>query len=65
MARVRDLTEIINNRPSRSYISAALSDSWRWGRFDRCEADISSPRSRRLAREAKALRYGVRLRSAN
>ena len=65
MARVRDLTEIINNgRPTRTYISAALSDGWRWSRFERCEADVSSPKSRRMAREARALRYGVRLRCA-
>jgi hypothetical protein len=64
MARVRDLTEFINNRPSKTYISAALSDGWRWGRLERCEADISSPRSRRLVREARALRHGVRLRYA-
>jgi hypothetical protein len=64
MARVRDLTELINNRPSKIYISAALSDGWRWSRLERCEADVSSPRLRRLAREARALRHGVRLRYA-
>lgn len=64
MARVRDLTEIINNRPTKTYISEALSRSWNWGRLERSEADVSSPRTRRLAREARALRYGVRLRHA-
>lgn len=64
MARVRDLTEIINSRPTKAYISEALSGGWRWGRLERSEADVSSPKSRRMAREAKALRYGVRLRYA-
>jgi hypothetical protein len=64
MARVRDLTEIINNRPTKAYISEALAGGWRWGCLERSEADVSSSRTRRLAREARALRYGVRLRYA-
>jgi hypothetical protein len=64
MARVRDLTEIINNRPTKTYISEALAGGWRWGRLERSEADVSSPRTRRMSREARALRYGVRLRFA-
>lgn len=62
MAIVRDLTEIINNWPTKAYISEALSGGWRWSRMDRSEADVLSPQSRRMAREARALRYGVRLR---
>lgn len=61
MARVRDLTEIINNQPTKTYISEAFSTSWRWGGYDRSEADALSPRLRRLAREEKARRYGVKL----
>jgi hypothetical protein len=61
MARVRDLTEIINNRRTRVYISEAFNAGWRWKGFDRSEADALSPRLRRLAREERARRYGVRL----
>jgi hypothetical protein len=61
MARVRDLTEIINNRPTKTYISEAFYAGWRWRGFDRSEADALSPRLRRLAREERARRYGVKL----
>lgn len=61
MARVRDLTQIINNRPTKTYISEAFSANWAWSRYERGEADVQSPRLRKLAKEAKAHRYGVRL----
>ncbi len=64
MARVRDLTEIINNRPSKTYISAALTDGWQWSRLERSEADALSSKLRQLSSEAKARRYGLSLRSA-
>jgi hypothetical protein len=61
MARVRDLTEIINNRHTKTYISEAFSMGWRWRGFDRSEAAALSPRLSRLAREEKARRYGIKL----
>jgi hypothetical protein len=61
MARVRDLTEIINNRPSKAYIGEALRVSWNLrGRFDREEADVLGERLRRRSQAEKARRYGVR-----
>jgi hypothetical protein len=61
MARVRDLYEIINRRPSNSYLSEALSTTWRFNRDERREADALSPRLRQLKRESRASRYGLRL----
>lgn len=65
MARVRDLTEIINDRPTKTYISEAFRAGWGWSGFDRSEADVLSPRLRRLAREERVRRYGVRLSCAS
>jgi hypothetical protein len=61
MARVRDLYDIINRRPSNRYLSEALSTAWVFNREDRREADALSPRLRQLKRESRASRYGLRL----
>jgi hypothetical protein len=61
MARVRDLTEMINNRPSKAYIGEALRVSWNLrGRFEREEADALGERLRRGSRAERTLRYGLR-----
>jgi hypothetical protein len=65
MAKVRDSTEIINNRPTKTYISEAFRSGWRWSGVERSEADVLSPRLRRLAREERAQRYGVSLSCAS
>jgi hypothetical protein len=61
MARVRDLTEIINARCTKSYLGEALSMNWSWARYERDEADALSPRLRSLSRQAETARYGVRM----
>jgi hypothetical protein len=61
MARVRDLTEIINNRPSKAYIGEALRVIWNLrGKFEREEADVLGERLRRRSQAERTRRYGVR-----
>lgn len=60
--RHRDLTEIIGKRPSKAYLGRALAAQWNtWDRYEREEADAVHPRLRRLARESRTGRYGVRM----
>ena len=60
--RTRDLTEIINNQPSRTYLGRALNMHWKaWGQYERDDAEARNPRLRRLSRQARAERHGVRL----
>jgi hypothetical protein len=60
--RERDLTEIINNKRSRTYLGRALSMHWdAWGQYERDDAEARHPRLRQLARRTRAARYGVRL----
>jgi len=60
--RQRDLTEIIGKRISKAYLGRALTSQWNaWDRYEREEADAVHPRLRRLAREARMERYGVRI----
>ena len=62
MQRVRDLTEVINDRVSPSYMSTALMLSWQWHGHERDEAAAGTAWQRRLGREANAQHHGVRLR---
>jgi hypothetical protein len=60
--RQRDLTEIINNRRSRTYLGKALNIQWNvWGQYERDDAEARNPRLRRLSRQARAERYGLRI----
>ena len=60
--RQRDLTEIINNKRSRTYLGRALNMHWNaCGRYERDDAEASNPRLRRLSRRARADRYGLRI----
>lgn len=60
--RHRDLTEIINNKRSRTYLGKALNMQWNvWGQYERDDAEARNPRLRRLARESRMERYGVRI----
>lgn len=58
----RELTEIINKRRSKAYVGQALSLHWDlWGQYERDDTEASHPRLRRLSRQAKAERYGLRI----
>jgi hypothetical protein len=60
--RKRDLTEIIKSRRSGTYLGRALNMHWNaWGQYERDDAEAGNPRLRRLSRQARAERYGVRL----
>lgn len=60
--RQRDLTEIINNRRSKAYLGRALNMHWNaLGQYERDDAEARNPRLRRLSRQARAERYGLRL----
>ena len=60
--RQRDLTEIINNKRSRTYLGRALAMHWSLsGQYERDDAESRHPRLRRLTRQARAERYGLRL----
>lgn len=60
--RQRDLTEIINNKRSRTYLGRALNIHWNaWGQYERDDAEARNPRLRRLSRQARAERYGLKL----
>jgi hypothetical protein len=60
--RQRDLTEIINNKRSRTYLSRALNMHWKeWGQYERDDAEARHPRLRRQSRHARAERYGLKL----
>jgi hypothetical protein len=60
--RTPDLTQIINNRRSKSYLSKALHMHWNaWGQYERDAAEARNPRLRRLARQARLERLGMRL----
>ncbi len=60
--RQRDLTEIINNKRSRTYLGQALAMHWNVvGRYERDDAEARNPRLRRLSRQARADRYGLRV----
>jgi len=60
--RTRDLTEIINHRRSRTYLSRALSVHWNaWGQYERDDAEARNPRLRRLAKQERVERLGMRL----
>jgi hypothetical protein len=60
--RERDLTEIINNRPSKAYLGRALKMHWNaCGQYERDDAEARNPRLRRLYRRARAERYGLRI----
>jgi hypothetical protein len=60
--RTRDLTEIINNRRTNAYLGEALKSHWNaWGQYERDDAEARHPRLRRLAKQARMERCGVRL----
>jgi hypothetical protein len=60
--RTRDLTEIINDRPSKAHLGRALDMHWSvWGQYERDDAEEREPRLNRLSTQAKAERYGLRL----
>ena len=60
--RIGDLTEIINCRPTKSYLGAALNMQWSaWSQYERDDAEARQPRLRQLSRQAKAERYGLKL----
>jgi hypothetical protein len=60
--RTRDLTEVINNRRTKSYLGRALNMHWdAWGQYERDDAEARNPRLRRLAKQARMRRLGVRL----
>jgi hypothetical protein len=57
--RSRDLTTIINNRRSSSYLSRALKMHWAvLGQYKRDDAKPCNPRLRRLPLQIKADPYG-------
>lgn len=62
MYRVKDLTHTINNRPNSSYLNTALTINWNWQSYERDEAAAKNNMQRKLTKEAKAKRYGLRLR---
>jgi hypothetical protein len=60
--RQRDLTEIINNRRSGTYLGRALNMHWNaWGRYERDDAEAGNPRLRQLSRRSRAKHYGIRV----
>lgn len=60
--RQRDLTEVINSRPTKAYLGKALNMHWReWGQYERDDAEARNPRLRRLSRQSRAARFGIRL----
>ena len=60
--RIRELTEIINGRPNKSYLGAALKMHWNaWSQYERDDAESRQPRLTRLSRQARAERYGLKL----
>ena len=57
--RSRDLTTIINNRRSSSYLSRALKIHWAvLGQYERDDAKPCNPRLRRLPFQKRADSYG-------
>jgi hypothetical protein len=60
--RQQDLNQIINNRRSRTYLGRALNMQWNvWGQYERDDAEARHPRLRRLSRQSRAERYGLRI----
>jgi hypothetical protein len=60
--RTRDLTEVINNRCAKTYLGRALSMHWNVvGQYERDDAEARNPRLRRLTRQARIRRLGMRL----
>lgn len=59
--RTLDLTEIINNRRTKSYLGRSLNMHWSlWGQYERDDAEARNPRLRRLDAEARVKRLGMR-----
>ena len=60
--RQRDLTDIISNRRSKTYLGKALKMHWNaLGQYERDDAEARNPRLRRLATQSRMGRYGVRM----
>lgn len=60
--RNADLTTIINNRRSSSYLSRALKTHWTiCGQYERDDAESRNPRLRSLVRQSRAKRCGLKL----
>jgi hypothetical protein len=60
--RIRDLTEVINNRRTNAYLGRALNLHWNAvGQYERDDAEARNPHLRRLARQARVKHLGVRL----